>query len=174
MEMPFSVNNVDATVNANFLFGLIYQILSGEIELKDDELKQMMFNSVEFLQFTIKQLITKRPDLILVYYPSRYDFYWFVARNVQLLKRYHERLPEDLISIQNRLESLMKDIAIPRILKEVKKEKDNWYWTEFLGNFADKSRNDDALFSTSLALNALIDTWSTRTGKHIEYDKDLP
>jgi hypothetical protein len=68
----------------------------------------------------------------------------------------------------------MKDIAIPRILKEAKKEKDNWYWTEFLGNFADKSRNDDALFSTSLALNALIDTWSTRTGKHIEYDKDLP
>ena len=31
MEMPFSVNNVDATVSANFLFGLIYQILSGEI-----------------------------------------------------------------------------------------------------------------------------------------------
>jgi hypothetical protein len=29
VAMPFYLNNVDASVNANFLFGLLYQIKSG-------------------------------------------------------------------------------------------------------------------------------------------------
>lgn len=48
------------------------------------------------------------------------------------------------------------------------------YWSEFLGNFANKNRNEDSIFSTSLALNALLDTWTTRKGNNIKYDTDLP
>ena len=30
--------------------------------------------------------ILLRPDLAMTYYPSDYDFYWFVARTVHLLE----------------------------------------------------------------------------------------
>lgn len=43
--MPFKSNNVDASVAANFLFGLCYQIINKEVTL-NDELTQMMMNTV--------------------------------------------------------------------------------------------------------------------------------
>lgn len=55
----------------------------------------MIKDTLSLLEYTIYHLIEKRPDLILVYYPSKYDFYWFVARIVALLKR-QETLPEPL------------------------------------------------------------------------------
>ena len=85
--MPFKSNNVDASVCANFLFGLAHQVIAGEVQLTD-ELKQMMLDTTDLIQFTINKIINKRPSLILVYYPSKYDFYWFVARLVNLLKRH--------------------------------------------------------------------------------------
>ena len=87
--MPFRTNNVDASVSANFLFGLCYQVIQGEVHLTD-ELTQMMKDTSNLIEYTIRHLITKRPDLVLVYYPSKYDFYWFVARIVQLLKRHED------------------------------------------------------------------------------------
>jgi hypothetical protein len=34
------------------------------------------------------------------------------------------------------------------------------FWDEFLGNYADKVRGEDRIFSTGLALNILLDTWT--------------
>jgi hypothetical protein len=47
----------------------------------------MMLDTTELLEFTVTNIIKKRPTLMLVYYPSKYDFYWFIARIVGLLKR---------------------------------------------------------------------------------------
>lgn len=86
--MPFSANNVDASVCANFIFGLSYQILAGEMAVeKGSELEQMMLDTVDLLEHTIEVVMEKRPTLLLVYYPSKYDFYWFVARITALLRR---------------------------------------------------------------------------------------
>lgn len=84
--MPFYVNNVDASVNSNFLFGLLYQIKSKTVIL-NPELRQMMRDISDLLVYVISEAVDKRPDLILMYYPSKYDFYWFVARIVCLLER---------------------------------------------------------------------------------------
>lgn len=92
LSMPFNSNNVDASVCANFLFGLAYQVISGEIQ-PDAELTQMMVDTADLLVFTITHIMMKRPTLILVYYPSKYDFYWFVARLVGMLKRHNVPSP---------------------------------------------------------------------------------
>lgn len=84
--MPFYLNNVDASVNANFLFGLLYQIKSKSIVL-NDQLRQMIRDVSDLLVYAIDHGIDTRPDLILMYYPSKYDFYWFVARIIGLLER---------------------------------------------------------------------------------------
>ena len=58
----------------------------------------------------------------------------------------------------------MKGVGKENILKQAKKKGDTNYWVEFIGNYARKERDDDALFSTALALNALIDTFTVRDG----------
>lgn len=118
LTMPFRTNNVDASVCANFLFGLCYQLLAGEVQL-NDELRQMMLDTTELLEFTVKNILAKRPTLILVYYPSKYDFYWFVARIVNLLKR--RSGPAPLAEIRTRLEKLMKEVVTGQIIQNASK-----------------------------------------------------
>ncbi len=81
--MPFDLNNVDASVNANFLFGLVFQMRSGYEP--GSEVRAMMRDIADLLVYTVDDAIVRRPDLILMYYPSKYDFYWFAARIVGLL-----------------------------------------------------------------------------------------
>jgi hypothetical protein len=47
-------------------------------------------------------------------------------------------------------------------------------WEEFLGNYGKKDRHEDALFSTALALNALLDTWTIKSGSRLAFDIDTP
>ena len=68
----------------------------------------------------------------------------------------------------------MKGAGKDNILRQAKKKGDTNYWVEFIGNYAHKERDDDALFSTALALNALIDTFTVRDGQRIQYDEDTP
>ena len=61
----------------------------------------------------------------------------------------------------------MKEHGTKNVLKDKKEEQSKngesvIYWEEFLGNYGKKERNEDALFSTALALNALLDTWTVR------------
>ena len=42
---------------------------------------------------------------------------------------------------------------------------DTCHWDEFLGNYNGKIRGEDRIFSTALAVNVLLDTWTTTTNK---------
>lgn len=132
--MPFYSNNVDASVSANFVFGLCYQILYGEV-LLTKQLKQMLVDTIDLIEFTIQKALQERPTLILVYYPSKYDFYWFVARIVGLLKR-QSNLDETLQEVKVRLENVMKTTASSQIVSSSKNSSSGYYWSQFLGNYA--------------------------------------
>jgi len=78
-----------------------------------------------------------------VYYPSKYDFYWFLSRTVQLLKRYQTTLNEPLTYAFEKLVTLMKTHGTSQILKnkisyDTKNGTKAIYWVEFLGNYANK------------------------------------
>lgn len=88
--MPFGTNNVDVTVNANSLLGLNSLLITmPDVETEvffDDEIKGMMLNVTNLLIWAIEtNIVNIRPDLALTYYPSIYNFYWFVARNAKYL-----------------------------------------------------------------------------------------
>jgi hypothetical protein len=53
--MPFDTNNVDATVSANFLFGLTFQVMSDNLKPSDlpKDLIQMIHNSVDLIEYVI-------------------------------------------------------------------------------------------------------------------------
>lgn len=128
----------------------------------------MMTDTADLLEFTITNIIMKRPTLILVYYPSKYDFYWFVARLVGLLKR--QNAPSPLPQIREKLEKVLKNVGTQQIIHNAQKDSTGYSWTEFLGNYASKNRNEDSIFSSTLALNALLDIWTTRKGNKISFD----
>ena len=138
----------------------------------------MMSNSVDLLVFAVEEIIEKHSHLALLYYPSKYDFYWFVARNVHLLKRYKDAgsdvFVDPLGDYLQKLEVVMKKVGTKHLNDKKKLSAEGQiYWAEFLGNYAGKDRNEDAVFSTALALNALLDTWTTRRGSKITYDEDV-
>jgi hypothetical protein len=54
------------------------------------------------------------------------------------------------------------------------KNSNSSYWVEFLGNYANKERNDDAVFNTIMALNALYDTWTVRNKENLFFDTETP
>lgn len=174
--MPFYVNNVDASVNSNFLFGLLYQIKSKSVVL-DSELRQMMRDISDLLVYVVNGAIDRRPDLILMYYPSKYDFYWFVGRIVSLLERMEEEQKDpDIAYVYNKLSNIMRTVGTEHIVKEKKYDANtkSSHWVEFLGNFGGKDRNEDAIYSTALVLNALFDTWGIKKNKTFKLIDSTP
>ena len=68
----------------------------------------------------------------------------------------------------------MKNEGKDHLLKRSIKKNKTVHWHEFVGNYAGKDRDEDAVFSTAVVLNSLIDTWTVRNGRKITYDEDTP
>ncbi len=111
--------------------------------------------------------LQKRPDLALLYYPPVTDLYWFLSRTVYMLHSYPKALPfESLYTIRDILSEVMRGNATTAILQSAHVDR-HVFWQDFIGlndtdwlGYADPHL-DDALFTTSVALNALIDTWTS-------------
>lgn len=69
----------------------------------------------------------------------------------------------------DRLASAMRNKGTERLLKEKSAGKNGCYWVEFLGDFASKNRTEDSIYSTAMALNALLDTWGVKGNKSFKY-----
>ena len=96
---------------------------------------------------------------------------------MHLLNRYQksELFVDPFPQFLEKLERVMKDVGSAQIIRDGKTDKNgNMFWVEFLGNYAGKNRNEDALFSTALAMNALLDTWAIRTGRDVKLDEETP
>ncbi|KAL4486864.1 hypothetical protein ABPG72_009628 [Tetrahymena utriculariae] len=177
IEIPGNVNSFDCSVISNTLFGLHHVLLnSNQTEINqmfDEEFQGGLYlNSTNTILYAINSYISKtHPDIAFLYYPSAYDFYWFVARNVHLLNSNYDKIPNQLIKVvADSLNKSMKNQGTTYLLNSTLADKNgNIYWQEFLGNYANKTYHEDETFSTVIVLNALIDTWTI--SQTDEYDK---
>lgn len=48
-------------------------------------------NSTALVVYEIQTNLSSRPELSLTYYPSKFEFYWFVSRTFALLNRFPEK-----------------------------------------------------------------------------------
>lgn len=174
VDIPGSMNNVDITVSANVLYGITNAILSGLVTaevLEDKEIQQIYLNTSTMIAFQINTNFSSRPDLALTYYPSEFEFYWFVARTYSQLKRREsmEGLPHwAMRSVLEELKDVLKGNMTTRTLNKNPQSEgpDMIFYDDFLGD-GDYSENgnpvafgEDRLFTTAMAANALITTWS--------------
>nr|KAG5712874.1 hypothetical protein BaRGS_007471 [Batillaria attramentaria] len=179
--MPFQVNNVDVTVAANAVYGITASVLSGLLPpsvLQDPQLRQIYHNTTSLIAFMVEKALFGRPDLALTYYPSVFEFYWFVARTYHRMETAlrSQPLPEVMQDLYPRLRSVLEGPMTQHVVTTGTPEgPDMLYYDDFLGD-ADLDNNnntvvkaEDRLYTTTMAANALLTTWTlfdptTRTG----------
>jgi hypothetical protein len=92
-----------------------------------------------------------------------YDFYYFLGRLYRSIdERIHSNNPALPPLVSLNFSSRLKSVLEAELLDSIK---DDTYFDDFLGNSDDQFHPDDRLFSTSLALNALLDlNWNASIG----------
>lgn len=182
--IPFKVNNIDMNVISNFLYGITNFILfrPQNKSLIDQEMIEMIKDVKDLIYYVIENdIVCNRGDLSILYYPSKWDFFWMISRTLNLVKNelilskktnfdVYEKL---LIEIFNDIEKLFEEKTLIYFKKNIKEENDEVFITEFLGNYANKTRNEDALFSTSLAFNTLINIFTYSENRKYYYDSNI-
>ncbi|KAK7505582.1 hypothetical protein BaRGS_00003327 [Batillaria attramentaria] len=179
--MPFQVNNVDVTVAANAVYGITASVLSGLLPtsvLQDPDIRQIYHNTTSLIAFMVEKALFGRPDLALTYYPSVFEFYWFVARTYHRMETAlrSQPLPEVMQDLYPRLRSVLEGPMTQHVVTTGTPEgQDMLYYDDFLGD-ADLDNNnntvkkaEDRLYTTTMAANALLTTWTlfnstSRTG----------
>ncbi|KAK3575711.1 hypothetical protein CHS0354_022342 [Potamilus streckersoni] len=127
-----------------------------------------------------------RRDLALLYYPSEFEFYWFVARTYAELRHFSKKgpLPHPIMrKVQDYLGESLKTSMTDAIMKSVKYHGNTMrYFDDFLGN-GDLDMNnktveygEDRLYTTAMAINALLTTWTVYDDKNksLVWDADTP
>lgn len=195
VHMPFSVNNVDVSVCANFINALANYAVTFPAEMdtlfnRVAGLKKLIFDTSEYLEWAITQnKILERPDIGALYYPPVLNTYWFVARTISLLsgKRNFEMMSDQshkiFDAVLNTFNNAMAEAGVASILNmarniviDSKTGKTALFWDDFLGehdkNVCPLNKNDDRVYTSAIALNSLIDICTERiyiSNKDSEY-----
>lgn len=180
-KMPFALNNVDASVTVNVLFGIASTALTDQSMLNNfnDKVGKLFLDNAKMVAWLIKEkVVINYTALTLLYYPPKFAFYWFTARLLHLINNAKENevtLPSDMVEAHALLADALRDIGTNDLLDLGKSEGSYIVWDDFLGN-GDVSQSgnvvhgfEDRTFSTAMVLNALLDIWTVKT--KVENDK---
>ncbi|XP_059145511.1 uncharacterized protein LOC131932598 isoform X1 [Physella acuta] len=152
----------------------------------DPEIEQIYLNTSSLVAFQIKNNLTDRPDLALVYYPSEMEFYWLATRTLTVLETAKRKGPLP-VPVLDKVYDMFKTAAenemTKQILSKAKTElTEKVYFDDFLGNGDYNEMNEpivrgeDRIFTTAMAANALIYTWSVydEETKTSHWKEDIP
>ena len=166
-SMPGGVNNIDASVATNVLLGLTAAIQqnslgSNHIDLPDwmsPDIQKMYSDTADMLSWMIEDQLMEDDEKarsILLYYPSKIDFYYFMSRLSHALENFNDvnHFPSFMEKSKNRMTQAMRDQGTQYLLSRVIVKDGTMYWEEKLAH------RDDRLFTTAAAVNALLDIWT--------------
>jgi hypothetical protein len=180
VAMPLNLNNIDASVIANFLFGASSIITSGYIDNvlnKNQQLAvntyKLMVNSSEFILYVFSNEIPlDRPDLAMLYYPAKYNVYWFAARTLQHLSGMtldgKSTKDRSLRIVRSNLSNALQFYATYSLLKQGKLNGKEMYWDDILNHHSDR------IYTTAVVINALISTWTEYNHGHLQWLDNTP
>ncbi|XP_035678143.1 uncharacterized protein LOC118416934 [Branchiostoma floridae] len=185
--MPFFLNNVDVTVAANTLAGITEALLAGMVKPTwfDQDLQRIYLNTTAMIAWAVtSETIFTRPDLVMTYYPSLYNFLWYSSRTLFLLQSNQDKLqdyPDCVKDVQQLLTTTFRYHVTHRLMSSAQtdKEKESFF-DDFLGD-GDKDilgkpkiHGEDRIFSTGQAVNTLLATWTTfnRTSKKLVWIRE--
>ena len=183
--MPFFVNNVDGSVAVNGLFGIASTILSQPMKYESkwtQEIDKLFRDTVKLIQYVLSEdIVGKHAPTLLLYYPSRFAFYYFISRLVNLLDDSNriQQLSTPIATVLEEshsvLKQAMRSYGTDQLLQLVNDDDSVYtFWTDFLGLGDNNPKAEDQVFSTSMAVNALIHTWTSKKGFGLHWDSETP
>ncbi|XP_064611745.1 uncharacterized protein LOC135475740 [Liolophura sinensis] len=187
--MPFNVNNVDVTVSANAIFGITAAVASGlvnESVLNDPDVEKIYSSTSDMLVWEIERDFEGRRDLALTYYPSAFEFYWFISRTFVLLERHahtNKTLLAPLETVRQKFGNVLRNHVTNVVISQALPEGTAMlYFDDFLGDGdvtgdgKTEVKGEDRIFTTTMAVNTLVNTWSVfdPIKKHIRWAQDAP
>lgn len=193
-KMPFLVNNVDGSVVANSIFGILSAVIMAAPwdgtgtygSFLTPALSQLMQNSTALMGWIVDtKILDTRGDVVLLYYPPVCNYYFFAARSLKLLEStdleglftgvYNDpSTAKLLLELRSTLASSLRGQGTTSLLSRAQPITNpdgsaGAVFDEFLGN-ADvdaqgnpKPAHDDRLYTTAMAANALLASWTTAT-----------
>lgn len=178
-KMPLNMNNVDPTVCAHLLLGLNKQILNDtdKLALLDETIQDGYLQTVDLMTWLLESNWSELNwNIILLYYPTVYHFFWSVSRNLAVLEKINQKSVVPAAFQAEALEKLgrvMRGHVSGRLLSAARQDKKNGgnYWR------SDFNTVDDRVYCTALVLNTLLETWTLeKDGENIELHwlKDTP
>ncbi|XP_019646956.1 PREDICTED: uncharacterized protein LOC109487404 [Branchiostoma belcheri] len=188
--MPYNLNNVDVTVAANTLAGITEALLAGLVNQEkwfDHDVQRIYLNTTAMISWAVtSEAIFTRPDLVMTYYPSLYNFLWYSSRTLFLLQSNQDRLqhyPDCVRDVQQILTTTFRDHVTPKLLARAQTDRgQETFFDDFLGD-GDKDifgrpkiHGEDRIFSTAQVVNTLLATWTTfnRTSKKLVWIEETP
>ncbi|CAC5386437.1 unnamed protein product [Mytilus coruscus] len=122
------------------------------------------------VSYELANNFSNRRDLALTYYPSKFECYWFTARTLAMLRRFKKTQPLPF-PIMDTVLKRFTDVFNGPVLNDIVNsavidESQGIYFDDFLGDGdigldgSDLKRAEDRLFTTSMALNTLIDAFT--------------
>ena len=141
-DMSVHVRSIDLTTGANVIYGITSCLLV-PLETADDwfdeDLQVIYENTTELITWMIERNFTGRPDLALPYYPSIFNFCWFLSRTYHLLLAYHNKshLPLSypvLDRVMALLSSILRETVTRDLLECATTDHEGLvYYQDFLG-----------------------------------------
>jgi hypothetical protein len=170
IAMPFNVNNVDLAVSSNFLYGLtnavVRDLFDGAASKRfasDADLRTLYESTAQLLAWGVTSgAVFRRPDIGMLYYPSRFDFMWMLARNLRLLRNVSSSDPV-IVRTAELFEEVLSGDGTAQLLSVQQNSGAESFWDDFLGDYGSQKLGDDRLFTTSLVVNTLMDVWTVPT-----------
>lgn len=184
--MPFNINNVDASVCANAIYGITHAVLQfpDAAAAFDSDSQKLYQDTVDLLSWLVRHpdILNKRPDLVLLYYMGTYNFYFFVSRTLNLLNAYSGSLPFPCFEYARiELQEALRTGGTEYIMSKAIHDSPYVYWEDFLGTNDTTitgetvDRGDDRICTTAVSVLALLNSWTSASSRCMfDFANDVP
>ena len=167
-KMPFNVNNVDLSVVCNAVYAMTKVFELYGTPAAGSPMHQLYSDNIGLLGWALENRVVERyQSHALLYYPSKFAFYWFASRIASVMLNNAPKFAE-----YSALVEAVRNYGVKQLLSSVQCSVSECYWDEFLGSsdglFGHTlNGREDRVFSTATALNCLIDSYALAShGSH--------
>lgn len=180
-KMPFNVNNIDCSVQANFIHAACRSALNGTFPHDVEHFDDLIINTAQYLAWAVASgTIIHRPDIALLYYPTPFCAFLIISRIVHLLHHGGEQGPgaQLLAKLETVLAAAARQHITDYILSCAVRTPAAAFWQRPSAQTQSSSPRravlDDRKFLTAVSVLCLLNLWTRQRGTALEWLPSVP
>jgi len=179
-KMPFNVNNLDCSVQANFIHAACKSASNGTFPHEVKHFDDLVIDTAQYVAWALaSNTIIQQPDIALLYYPTPACAFLFISRIVQLVHntRVHEQAAKLFEKIEAALMPSAREHITDYLLSGAVQTDTTAFWQRLPVEQATapgSSRLDDRKFLTAASVTCLLNLWTQRREEGLEWLPSVP